>query len=74
MSENKLRGIILSKYRSMSDFSRELGWSRQKTSSIVSFDREPRLSDIQNMANHLDMDVSNLATFLTGFYKIGWSA
>lgn len=63
MSENKVRGAILSRYPTVSEFARKLGWSRQKLSYFVSGEREPSLSDIQLMAKHLVMDSTELASF-----------
>ena len=63
MAVNQVRGAILSRFKNESAFARALGWSRQRVNAFTSGARQPKLSDIQEMANALSMDASELSVF-----------
>ena len=60
---NKVRGAVYARYKSVATLAEKLGWSRQKLSTLVNGDGEPDLSEIQVMAEAMEMDVAELALF-----------
>ncbi len=56
-----LRGIVYDRYKSVRAFARAVGWDHNKANCIVNGDREPRVSDLNEMASALDTSVENLA-------------
>lgn len=60
---NKVRGAVYARYKDIATLAEKLGWSRQKLSMFVNGYREPNLSDIQVMAEAMEMDVAELALF-----------
>lgn len=63
MINNKVKGEVYAKFKNIAELAKVLGWSRQKLSLIVNGKREPNLSDIQTMANVLNIDAEKLASF-----------
>ncbi len=63
MKVNEFRGAVYSRFPDASAFADKLGWNRQKLSYIMTGKRVPRLSDIQEMATALNMDVCCVASF-----------
>ena len=59
----KFRGVVYNKYASISDFSRAIGWTRQKGSNIVNGITEPSLDDVDKMSKALDMTFEETAQF-----------
>ena len=54
MSEqNKLRGLVVSRYGSISKFSRSIGWSGAKTYRLVTGVQEPNAAEIAVLAEAL---------------------
>lgn len=47
------RGIVLSKYKSISDFAKAIGWSRNKASRILNCKQEPDSQDIIDLTKLL---------------------
>jgi hypothetical protein len=45
MNENRIRGLILGCYPSITAFAKEVNWSRQKASSIINGKQPPTLMD-----------------------------
>lgn len=56
MIEMNLRGMVLSKYKTIGAFADAVGWKRNKASRIVNGVQEPDITDIQNMAKALEID------------------
>ena len=63
MVVNKVRGAVYSRFTDIAALAKKIGWCRQKLSPIVNGKKEPDLSDVQLMANAMDMDASVLASF-----------
>ena len=61
--ENKVRGAVFARYESEAALARKLGWTRAKLVSFTLGDREPKLSQVQEMAAALDMDAAVLTEF-----------
>ena len=59
--ENPIRGIVYSKFSSVREFAKAVGWDRTKACNIINMTREPRLSDLQDMAPVVDMSIEGLA-------------
>lgn len=53
--ENPIRGAIFSKYSSISAFAKAAGWSRNKASRIVNLVTKPSVSDMEKIAEVLDI-------------------
>ena len=60
---NKVRGAVYARYSDIAALATKIGWSRQKLSPIVNGKKEPDLSEVQLMADVMDMDASVLASF-----------
>lgn len=60
---NNVKGAVYARYKDIADLANTLGWSRQKLSPIVNGKKEPDLSEIQAMAEAMEMDVVQLASF-----------
>ena len=60
---NNVKGAVYARYKDIADLANTLGWSRQKLSPIVNGKKEPSLSDVQDMAKAMDMDVTLLTSF-----------
>jgi plasmid maintenance system antidote protein VapI len=63
---NELRGAVLAKYRSITEFAKALKWDRKKASRIVNRVQQPSVDDIYRMADLLDVNdpVSFVRIFL----------
>lgn len=51
-----LRGLILSQYRTTTDFSNAIGWSRNKTGRILRGEQELSMSDIVDITLTLSIE------------------
>lgn len=60
MSEN-IRGLVYGKYKSIRKFAEAVGWDRTKACDIVNETREPRVSELQDMAIALERPVGEIA-------------
>ena len=60
---NNVKGAVYARFKDIADLANTLGWSRQKLSPIVNGLKEPDLSDIQAMAEAMEMDVFELTLF-----------
>lgn len=64
MVENiQFRGIVYSKFKSIADFAKSIGWTRQKCTNIVNGITEPSLDDVDKMAKALNMSFEETARF-----------
>ena len=57
MSENKLRGRIISMYRTVLNFANAMKWSSRKAYDIVNGKQEPTGKEIQEMCNALHVEI-----------------
>lgn len=62
MNENKIRGIVLGHYTSITAFAKEVGWTRQKASSIINGRQVPSLDDIYTIAKAVHEDAGQIAS------------
>ncbi len=62
-SRNDLRGLIYSKFKSISELASSLGWTRQKATNIVNGVSEPSLSDTDELAKALGINLEEAASF-----------
>ena len=62
-----LKGVALSKYGSVSKFSRNLGWSRNKASRILNKLQEPTLEEIVQLSECVG--ISEPDTFMDIFFE-----
>ena len=56
-----IRGLVYDKYSSIREFARTVGWDATKACNIINGKREPRLSDLNNMAPAVGKSVEELA-------------
>lgn len=52
---NELRGIVLSKFFSISNFARAMDWDRKKASRIVNNKQRPNADEMEQMAKRLEI-------------------
>lgn len=57
MSENILRGRIISMHHSVLNFSKVIGWSSRKAYNIVNGQQEPTCRDIEEMCAVLKVEI-----------------
>ena len=62
MSENKIRGLVLGYYPTITAFAKEVKWSRQKASSIIGGKQEPSLDDCYVIAKAIRRDADEVAS------------
>jgi len=55
-----LRGLVLSKYRTIGDFSKAIGWQRNKASRIVNGKQFPNTEEIQEITACLKINSERL--------------
>ena len=53
--ENELRGIVMSRFNSISSFARALSWDRKKASRIVNDKQRPTANEMEQMAKCLEI-------------------
>ena len=59
----QFRGVVYSRYKSISEFSNAIGWTRQKGTNIVNGVTEPSLDDVDKMSKALGMSFEQTAMF-----------
>ncbi len=64
--ELTLRGIILSKYHSISDFAIDIGWPRGKASRIANGTQQPSKGDMEQMIRVLEIKKNAVAPVFFG--------
>ena len=62
MSENKIRGLVLGRYPTITSFANAVKWSRQKASSIICGKQEPSLDDIYVISKAIGKDADEIAS------------
>ena len=62
MKENKIRGLVLGRYSSITAFAKEIGWTRQKASSVIGYKQEPSLDDIYAISRAVGKDADEIAS------------
>ena len=62
MNENKIRGLVLGRFPSMTAFAKEVNWSRQKASRIIGGNQEPSLDDIYVISRAVGEDADKIAS------------
>lgn len=63
MINNKVKGEVYAKFKNIAELAKIIGWNKQKLSLTVNGKREPNLSEVQTLANVLNIDVDKLASF-----------
>lgn len=58
--ENELRGIILTKFPSITSFAKAMKWDRKKASRIINHLQKPSASDMERMASCLNIQDADL--------------
>lgn len=53
--ENRLRGAVLTKFPSISEFARAIHWDRKKASRIINYVQNPSVDDLYKMADLLEV-------------------
>jgi transcriptional regulator with XRE-family HTH domain len=63
---NKIRGVVFSRFPSISAFAEAIGWTRQKASKIVNGSQRPSAEDMEEMAKCLG--INNAEDFMGVFF------
>lgn len=53
--ENRLRGAVLARFKSITSFANAMEWDRKKASRIVNRVQQPTVNDMEQMADCLDI-------------------
>lgn len=56
MGNVTLRGLVLSRFPSISDFANNMHWSRHRASNIVNGRQRPTADEMEKLASALDID------------------
>ena len=71
--ENSLRGLVLSKFKSISEFARILHWDRKKASRIVNRLQWPSAEEMDEMSNVLGIrDCETFVHIFLPFIPTKW--
>ena len=62
MNENKIRGLVLGQYCSITAFAKAVNWTRQKASNIICGKQEPSLDDIYTISKAVYKDATEIAS------------
>ncbi len=60
---NDLRGLVYSRFKSISELASILGWTRQKATNIINGVSEPSLADADELAKALGTNLEETASF-----------
>ena len=63
---NSIRGLVFSRYSSISEFAEAMNWGRQKATRIVKGTHRPSADDMEKMAKHFG--IHDASTFMTVFF------
>ena len=66
--ENELRGIILTKFPSITSFAKAMKWDRKKASRIINHLQKPSASDMERMASCLNIQDADLFVHIFLFF------
>ena len=61
-----LRGVILSRYKTIGAFAKAIGWKRTKASRIINGVQDPDMTDIQEITKLLEIKTQE--TFIDIFF------
>lgn len=64
--DNALRGLIFSKYRTVSEFADAMGWSRTKAARIASGKQQPKKADMEALIDKLKIPPTSIAPVFFG--------
>ena len=59
-NENRIRGEVLSRFKSVSEFAQHIGWNYAKANRIVSGAQKPDTDDIRQMCEALSISEPGL--------------
>lgn len=63
-----LRGIVLSRFRTIGAFANAIKWKRTKASRIINGSQTPNVEDVQSIAECLHIDTQDL--FMKIFFNL----
>lgn len=61
-----IRGLVYSRFKSVREFSRAVGWNRQKANLIVNCKQVPTVTDVNEMASALGVSVADVTNIFLG--------
>ncbi len=64
--ELTIRGLVFSKYNSISEFADAMGWQRNKASRIVNRKQDPSKKDMEDMIAVLEIPKASIAPVFFG--------
>lgn len=62
-----LRGVVLSRYKTIGDFAEAIKWKRNKASRVLNGVQQPDAEDIQQMAKCLEINSAD--AFMQIFFR-----
>ena len=63
MIVTNIRGAVLNRFKSYTEFAEVLGWPKQRLSKIITGKKIPNVNEIAEMADGLDMTINGVAEF-----------
>ena len=71
--DNALRGVVLTKFRSIAAFARAVNWDRKKASRIVNHVQYPTVGDMEIMIDVLDIpDADSFVRIILPWFSTMW--
>ena len=64
--ENPIRGAVFSRFSSVSEFAKAIGWKQNKASRIVNGNQHPSVADMEQMSKCLG--ITDADTFVSIFF------
>lgn len=64
--EVSLRGLVLSKYKTVTEFARAIGWERGKASRIINGSQEPGKKDMEQIIALFNIEKGAVAPLFFG--------
>ena len=58
-----IRGVVYSRFKSIAEFGKAIGWTRQKATNIVNGANDPSLDDVDKMSKALGLSLEDTAKF-----------
>lgn len=64
--ELTIRGLVFSKFNSISEFANAIGWQRNKAARIINKKQEPSKKDMEDMITVLEIPEASVAPVFFG--------
>ena len=64
--EMTIRGVVFSKFDTISDFASAIGWQRNKAARIINAKQDPSKKDMEEMIQTLNIPAESIAPIFFG--------